>query len=472
MGCRIQNVNSSYIAKEYTLRSDTNYILTDIKMSDTENYRFDELYEIIDNDAVALDGLTTFKYAEISDVTSEGDVYPVLLDIDERNEMNENYFKKIEKGDIICVKENDILISKIRPYLKKIIFIDESNCDIFYTSAFIHIRPRFSPLILFYILRCHFTDYLNSISRQGKGYPTLNEKDLRFLKFDKRYIDNVISKKELFLSQITTCRVTINQLKKQRIDDTTIINNILGDYFKWDYKKFEEKKKIRIFNTSLASVSKNYDIRFSVKFHRPAGYFVNNEIERSNYSKIKNILFEPIVLGASVSPSDFDSSGEYYYVSMATIKNYKVELDESQLLSDTYVNSPSILKKNIKRGDIIMTRSGAAIGKFALVEEDMKAIHADFTMRIRLKDVNLKFAYFYFRSSYFQYLIEINYKGLQNNNIFPNQVQEFPFPRISLNEQEELSKKIIALLDKQNESELEIKKQNDLIEKKFNEDIV
>ena len=42
-------------------------------------------------------------------------------------------------------------------------------------------------------------------------------------------------------------------------------------------------------------------------------------------AKIKDFLSESIVLGASISPSDYDENGDYYYVSMANIKNLKFE---------------------------------------------------------------------------------------------------------------------------------------------------
>ena len=50
-------------------------------------------------------------------------------------------YKKIEKGDIIFPNKNSILISKIRPYLRKNVLITENN-NFFYTKAFIQIRPK------------------------------------------------------------------------------------------------------------------------------------------------------------------------------------------------------------------------------------------------------------------------------------------------------------------------------------------
>lgn len=443
------NVDLAYLTKELTFRSDSNYIINDIHVSQNDYYNFDELFEIVEDDKVDLDSLGIFEYAEIGNVSSSEDVHPVLLDMDVQNELNNNYFKKIKKGDIIKVQKNDILISKVRPYLKKIIFIDDAKSKIYYTSAFIHLRPRKSPRILFYLLKGHFINYVNSISRQGKGYPTLSDRDLHYMKFCKIDIDKVLAKESKLLAQIELLENQIRDLKKNRISDTEIINEVFKSYFQWDIDTFTAQKAIKSFITDFSSLPYNYDMRISAKFHRPAGAFVYNDIEKTNCLRIKNFISEPIVLGASVSPEDFDACGNYYYISMATVKNFKVELDDSQLLSDSYIKQSKIAKKKVQKGDIIMTRSGAAIGKFALVEDDIHAIHADFTMRIRLHNIDHHFAYYYFRSVYFQYLIEINYKGLQNNNIFPNQVQEFPIPDIPLELQCEISDKIKSHLEVQ-----------------------
>lgn len=59
------------------------------------------------------------------------------------------------------------------------------------------------------------------------------------------------------------------------------------------------------------------------------------------------------------------------------------------------------------------------------------------------------FAYYYIRSKYFQYLIEIYKKGLQNQNIFPIVIQEFPIPDISPSEQQRIVDEIQAEMAKQ-----------------------
>lgn len=175
-----------------------------------------------------------------------------------------------------------------------------------------------------------------------------------------------------------------------------------------------------------------------------------DELKRTTTKRIKHFLSEPIILGASVSPSDYDEDGNYRYISMATIKSWKFDFDSANIVSDVYSESKSA--KTVKKDDIILARSGeGTIGKVALIEdEDLKGIFVDFTMRIRLKDYNPEFAYYYFRTTYFQYLIEIYKKGLGNNtNIFPIVVREFPLIDIPVYEQERIVAEIHAEINKQ-----------------------
>ena len=175
-----------------------------------------------------------------------------------------------------------------------------------------------------------------------------------------------------------------------------------------------------------------------------------DELKRTTPKRIKHFLSEPIILGASVSPSDYDEDGNYRYISMATIKSWKFDFDSANIVSDVYSESKSA--KTVKKDDIILARSGeGTIGKVALIEdEDLKGIFVDFTMRIRLKDYNPEFAYYYFRTTYFQYLIEIYKKGLGNNtNIFPIVVREFPLIDIPVYEQERIVAEIHAEINKQ-----------------------
>ncbi len=165
----IQVVKLSSFSQERSLRQDFDYQLYHTKHSENY-YKFEELFELVDDDTVSLDSLyQPFLYCEIGNADKNGDVIPVKLDFSERNLLDENYYKKIEKGDIISAIEGDILISKVRPNLKKYVRITDDLVGTYFTSAFIHIRAKCIPEILFYCFRNMF---FNDLTKTKKA-PTV-----------------------------------------------------------------------------------------------------------------------------------------------------------------------------------------------------------------------------------------------------------------------------------------------------------
>lgn len=437
-----QNTTLFNISQEKSFRYDFTYLK--FNQEYTKNYiPFNELFSIEDSSSNLEHDLNSdFYYCEIGNADKEGDISPVLLNFDNRCLEDENYYKKIEKGDIISVDNDDILISKVRPNLKKFVRITNDKKDIFFTKAFIRIKAKEMPSILYYCLRTIFFDGLMAVTRQGKGYPTINEKDLNTLKFDEDIINKLRAKSDCIKAIIEDVESKVTEQVVKLIPTQKIIDLVFQEEFGFDYGKFEKLKTNR-YNTIKQSVfSNNRDLRFSVKYHRPAGKFVLEELAKNTEKRIKHFISEPIALGSSISPSDFDENGEAYYISMATIKTLDIVLDETQLVSKDYYEAK--VTKRIQKNDIIMARSGVAIGKTAIVNDDFAGVFADFTMRIRFNrtQYNPQFAYYYLRSKYVQYLIEVHKKGLQNQNIFPIVVQDFPIPDLSLNEQQRIVDKI------------------------------
>lgn len=282
--------------------------------------------------------------------------------------------------------------------------------------------------------------------------------------FDNVFSSKYLSKKELsricipdiciekqndVAKHIEELEEKIANYKKEMKNETGVIDAVFGKKFSFDYDEFERLKSINTYTLKCSKFSDNLDMRFSVKYHRLAGEFVMKELRRMSDSSIKHFLSEPIELGASISTKDYDEHGEYIYVSMATIKKWFFDKESASVISQRYSDKNG--NKSIKKNDIIMARSGeGTIGKVAVIKDDVKGIFADFTMRIRLDNYNPYFAYYYFRTSYFQYLVEIFKKGLGNNtNIFPIVVKEFPMPNISIKEQNDIVAEINVDMDKQ-----------------------
>lgn len=300
---------------------------------------------------------------------------------------------------------------------------------------------------LYYALRLIQSDIY--LLQKGSDQPHVYASDIQYIKVPAVSIS--IQKKAL--TEAHAIEKEIETIESSIKKDSEIIDDVFNREFRFTMDEFNRIKQAKRFSANFRTLSNNADLRFSAKFHRDSGNFVMQELMNRTDKKIKHYLAEPIVLGASISPDDFDKDGDAYYISMASIKTLSVELDETQHISQEYFEKNQ--SKTLRKNDIIIARSGVAIGKTAIVKNDFPSVFADFTMRIRLKDYNPEFAYYYFRTTYFQYLIEIYKKGLQNQNIFPVVIREFPMLNISLEEQQRIVDEIHAEIAKQDE----IKKQ-------------
>ncbi len=462
MGLRQFNIQIEQLSAEASLRYDVDFI--DFSRTPKEkSVLFGKLFNVIKfekKDCLSLINNIEdiqFEYAEIGNVTKQGDVEAVVLDFSLRDELVEDYFKKIEKGDIQTASVGNILLAKVRPNLKKYVIVDDKLSKIYYTTAFIQLEPKRLNKLLCYSFRTVFYENLMSIARQGQGYPTLKVDDLFSLKLDSNIIDVFDENENDLLSKIEPVEQKIKQLRSQIKPPQEVINRVFDREFDFNLERFEELKKLKIFNLVFSSFGNNKDLRKSVKFHRQAGQFALDQLKSKTNKKIKDFISEPIVLGKGISPAQYDDDGEYYYLSMATIKNWRFEKENARLVTDKFANDNQ--NKTVQVNDILLARSGeGTIGKVAIInDEELNGVFADFTMRIRLKDYNSLFAYYYLRTEYFQYLVEINKKGLGNNtNIFPSQIQEFPLLDISSEEQQKIVDEIKTELDAQEKIKTEI----------------
>jgi len=321
------------------------------------------------------------------------------------------------------------------------------------------IRPKINSKLFYYMLRTSFFKFINAVSRQGKGYPTLKEDDLKSIKFPKLVIDNVLANENKAIEKIKPIEKEIQELKSQRKEHLEIINDVFSEELKFDWDKFNDLKNQKIFTSSLFQFSKNKDIRCGYKFHNLANQYLYKFLVSKTDTKIKDFISEPIVLGKSISPKLYDEDGEYYY-----IKNYKFDRQDCKKVGIKYFTDNK--NKSIQLNDILLARSGeGTIGKVAIIDDnEVEGIFADFTMRIRLKNYNQLFAYYYFRSDFFQYLVYTHKKGLGNNtNIFPSQLQEFPLLNFTLEKQQKIKQIKEKIVKAQKDIENQIKQKQDSI---------
>ena len=467
MGLKIENISFNNIRKENSFRFDVDFLTFNSKRTSDNSITFSELFDIVEKEKVDIEALEVFQYAEITDVAKTGDVFPNYLNVNVRDETNESYFKKIEKGDIILPKENDILLSSVRPNLKKFVLVEVDN-EIYFTKAFIHLRPKQFSEILYYTLREIFFENLIVVSRQGKGYPTLKVNDLKCIRFDRDVIENLNSKKGEIIPLIKKINEEIKTLKKQMKQDTEIINDVFAKAFNLNLNEISSVKQEFVYNQKFSQLSVSKDFRSAVKFNSSKYNFLKlpifNEYKIGEFTNF-------MTLGRQITPEDFEEENDYYYLLPNCIKNFYLEEDLLRPISDTFYNTYKHIA--LKRNDIVLAASGeGTIGKSAIFNSDKDCVLSQFTMKIELNEkIDLNYFHYYLQSIFFQLTVEKFKKGMGNmTNIFVSQVTKFPI-LYNPTDQREIVSKIKTEIQKQREFDKKIKEKKEKINRLINDAI-
>lgn len=377
------------------------------------------------------------------------------------------------------VEKDNILISSLRLANVPAVSFDHEDLDTYvFSNGFyiFRVKKGWNKRFITHVLRNKKLKYVldNNIYR-GIGISAYKTKDLFKIKIP--YIS--LEAQEKAEDRIEELEQKISNLKNNIKDYHKIVDEVFQKHFNFDYDQFMEIKNNnnKTYIIDYNEFSNNRDLRFSAKFHRPSAEYVNYELRKYPYELLNNVTANPIMTGQTSREKDYSEDSDCYYITMAGIKTWKLDLTDMKKVSNEYEKNKALKKPKgisepqstyLKYNDILMMRSGeGGIGKVAIVEEELKAIFSDFLIRIRVDEKKIipKFAYYYFSSKYFQYLIEINKKGLGNNtNIFPNIIQEFPIPKLSLEEQRQLVNKVDEQLNNNQEIENKLTELRDEID--------
>ncbi|PHB51645.1 hypothetical protein COE92_21440 [Bacillus wiedmannii] len=368
-------------------------------------------------------------------------------------------------SDKTLLNKADIIISKL-VMSKGYIFTNEKNVtNLIGSTELIPYRLRnknFDVTFLRHLLL--LDEYLDIYSRLETG-KTPSQKRVNPMDFLQLLIPSVSVEIQKDIGEkILSIESEIDRLNEQIVNKNSIINEVFANEFGINLDSFRLIKNVKVDRKESTVISKSFDLRFSYKYTSTKYDLLLEAINQHPTKPLKTYTKVPIQLGASISPINYDEGGDSLYISMSSLRNWTVDTESSSKVSETYYEE-NLLKNSLQLGDIIIARSGeGTIGKVGILKEDVQAIFADFTMRVRiLEQYSAKYFYYYFCSDLFQYFVEKEKKGLGNNtNVFPNQLKRFPIIDISRSRQLEIVNIIdqkLEIVTKAEEQVKEYKKQ-------------
>ena len=449
----IQKVSTKNIGQEYSLRNDFEYLryFNEFK---GDYYLFNDLFEFPNVIEINRDDLyNDFLYCEIGNIDKEGNVFPESLNFENRDLSNESYYKKIEKGDILRANNDDILISKVRPNLKKFVRITEENNDIYFTSAFIRVKPKILPEILYYCLRDLFYDNLVAISRQGKGYPTINTSDLKNLRIDKTAIDRLLDNSVELTKRLLEVEKQITDIKSNIKEPQDIIDSVFEREFNINTKKLKKIDNKAYFFVPFSSIdSQNKNLRCSFRWNKAME--IQTELRRmtSSCQKLGNYIIDS---KNGWSPECSEMATSYRVLSLDAIDRSGVLFFEKTKLTDITRND--INKFIVKDGDLFVSRGNGsdeliAMASVAVISDfDMiDTIYPDIMIKIDLSsEIDKKYVAYAFNSTFGRLYFKNVAKGSNKKKITPLEISDFSIPLPAIDKQKQLVDEIQMEFNKQ-----------------------
>lgn len=485
---KIFNTSLKLIGKEESLREDFNYqlLVTKQEKDPEECYSFDELFQIKKN-KIACDNIEgSFKYCQIGDVDSDGFSNPVELNFDEREIMNESYYKKIEKGDIMKVNKNDILFSFLIPYdfnnTGKFLRIKALEEKIYYSTAFIDVVPKICPEIMYYLLKTVFYDKLVSIARIGKGYTgyaTISEDDLHKLRFSKKKIDNIKLHEAEIKNKIIQYELKIKDIKESKIKQEYIINEFFAKHFGYDknliYKvhkgmtygtQKDGNTKMSNFYVKLSKI-KDTKVRLSVRSNNLIIHEVYDILNKIGKKKIRDIILEKVHRGKSPK---YDENGGIPVIKTAHVTQNGISENFSEFVSEDFYDKR--MDSQMHKGDILLTSTGKpSIGKIAIYTSEDKAIPDSHVSIIRIdeKIYSPEFLVYFIRSVLGYVQLEKEFVGCTNQiELYSDNIENLVIPDITYEEQNKIVREIKEKIKEQyllEEQVKELEKKIDILVK-------
>jgi len=268
-------------------------------------------------------------------------------------------------------RKGDIVISRLRSYLKEIAIVDtETNRKVFGSSEFIVLRPKSSvnsELLLAY-LHTNAVQTILKWSQDGSNHPRFQEEEFLSIKLPDTVIGQQEKVKDLTRQAIKSHRQSIQLYAEAE----RLLSAELGlDRLDLSESLFNVRRVSDVFNSK----------RLDAEFYQEKYYRLEDAITHHKYSsKTLSKLIEPIKNGFDFR--EFTEEGTPY-IRVGDVRKGRIDFDNAAKIP---VKSDEVQKDvGIKIGDVLFTRKGT-FGNAAVVRRGQEqAIISSEIMLLRLQ---------------------------------------------------------------------------------------
>ena len=316
------------------------------------------------NDEVLLEGTApdfTFDYIEIGSVEYGKGIV----------DMQHIQFADAPSRARRFVRENDIIVSTVRTYLKAVAAIPYSDKPIVVSTGFVVIRPKnVDPIFLRYAILSDTTISLIESYSVGISYPAINA------------------------SQVVEFKIPIPKPKEQHAIADFLDNHCshIDSVIEKTRAAIEEYKKLK---QAVITQAVTKGIRPNREMKDSGIEWIGEICEHFQILKLKKCLKHQLQYGANESGVPFDSSLPRY------IRITDITID-GKLKSTGALSLPEEVAKDylLKHNDVLFARSGATVGKAFIYKTAYgKSAFAGYLIKASLNERLLPDLLFYYTQS-------------------------------------------------------------------------
>ncbi len=453
--------------KERTLRFDVKFHNVFTKVIETkETTPFFNFFEIGIKKCDEYD-INEIKYVEIGSVNNESEIE--AFDLSDNKQLDlaekERLIKKIENGDIFKPDKGGILIASVRPNLKKFISITDNEQDLYFTKAFICLFPKqnfIESRLLKYLLRTVLFERLVGLCREGKGYPTLKENDLKFFFIENELIEKIAANKNKILQKIDENEQKISHIKS-KIES---IQDIIDDVFeknRCSTKPRLKRDEYYILNNKFGNISKTNWLSIRTYLCR----FIEDELpifikENLKGQYIPLTKFVKKIRSGEYIPKQYYSlePTNFVYLRANNISSNELNLEECVYLKNEIGEQYRDI--SLKESNLLLTRSGT-VGKCIIFnlkqEDDITFIPSHHLAVIEFNNIeDASFLKYYLQSSFGSDFFWAFSTGKSQKEITNWSIRKLPVPAVDDKTKQKIVSEIQQREEKSNQYKEQIKK--------------
>ncbi|HQL52413.1 MAG TPA: hypothetical protein PLX01_00225 [Candidatus Magasanikbacteria bacterium] len=339
-------------------------------------------------------------------------------------------------------KKGDIIISRLRPYLKQVAYIPTFIDKAYLTTEFFVLRSRNNENISF-LLPFLLTKYVQNILFWGQGgteHPRFQEYDLLGLPVVK-----IKKLKETLNNLVFKCCKLILDSENYYSQAEQLLLSELGLL---DWKPKHESTFVK--NYSDIQTAERFDAEyFQPKYEEiieAVKKYKGGFDELGNFVKIKDKNFTP------------KDNERYKYIELANISSN----GEINGYTENFGNElPSRARRKVQKGNLIISSIEGSLESIALITEDWKnALCSTGFFAVNSDIINSETLLVLLKTKIGQLQLKKGCKGTILTAIGKDELSKIVLPKIDLKTQEEIKKKITEMYEtkKTSKSLLEIAK--------------